>query len=165
MGAAEVIPFEEVRARKHWDALRHQLHERFDQWLDTLETQWHEPPATLAEMTATVWHLRQQLTGGLTEAMVAHVHRSEHDRTQVNCPRCDGVLRAQACVGRTVETMVGPVQMERPYFIVGFAVWAATPSTTHWAWWRDANSSICNRLWCIWPRKCRMTQPRRSFAI
>ena len=116
MGAAEVIPFEEVRARKHWDALRHQLHERFDQWLDTLETQWHEPPATLAEMTATVWHLRQQLTGGLTEAMVAHVHRGEHDRTQVNCPRCDGVLRAQAFVGRTVETMVGPVQMERPYF-------------------------------------------------
>ena len=26
------------------------------------------------------------------------------------------MLRAQACVGRTVETMVGPVQMERPYF-------------------------------------------------
>jgi hypothetical protein len=44
MGAAEVIAFEEVRARKHWDTLRHQLHERFDQWLDMLETQWHEPP-------------------------------------------------------------------------------------------------------------------------
>ena len=93
MGAAEVIAFEEVRARKQWDTLRHQLHERFDQWLDTLETQWHEPPATLPEMTATVWNLRQQLTGGITEAIVAHVHRGEHDRTQVNCPRCDrGVI-------------------------------------------------------------------------
>jgi Uncharacterised protein family (UPF0236) len=116
MGAAEVIAFEEVRARKQWDTLRHQLHERFDQWLDTLETQWHEPPATLPEMTAMVWNLRQQLTGGITEAIVAHVHRGEHDRTQVNCPRCDGVLRAQECVCRTVETMVGPVQLERPYF-------------------------------------------------
>ena len=38
MGAAEVISFEEVRARKQWDTLRQQLHERFDQWLDTLET-------------------------------------------------------------------------------------------------------------------------------
>ena len=47
MGAAEVIVFEEVRARKQWDTLRHQLHERFAQWLDTLETQWHEPPTTL----------------------------------------------------------------------------------------------------------------------
>jgi hypothetical protein len=116
MGAAEVISFEEVRARKQWDTLRHQLHERFDQWLDTLETQWHEPPTTLPEMTATVWNLRQQLTGGITETIVAPVHRGEHDRTQGNCPRCDGIVRAQECVCRTVETLVGPVQLERPYF-------------------------------------------------
>ena len=45
MGAAELIAFEEVRARKHWDTLRQQLHVRFDQWLDTLEQQWHEPPS------------------------------------------------------------------------------------------------------------------------
>lgn len=115
MGAAEVISFEEVRARKQWDALRHQLHERFDQWLDTLETQWHEPPATLPERTATVWNVRQQLTGGITETIVAHGHRGEHDRPQVHCPRGERVLRAQACVCRTVETLVGPVQLERPY--------------------------------------------------
>ena len=46
MGAAEVIAFEEVRASKQWSALRQQLHERFDHWLDTLEQAWHEPPAT-----------------------------------------------------------------------------------------------------------------------
>ena len=96
--------------------MRHQLHERFDQWLDTLETQWHEPPSTLPEVTATVWALRQQLTGGITETIVAHVHRGEHDRTQVTCPRCQGVLKAREHVCRTVETMVGPVQLERPYF-------------------------------------------------
>jgi hypothetical protein len=116
VGCPEVISLPEVRASKQWEVLRHQLHERFDQWLDTLETQWPEPPATLPEMTATVWHLRQQLTGGITETIVAHVHRREHDRIQANCPRCDGVLRAQACVCRTVETLVGPVQLERPYF-------------------------------------------------
>jgi hypothetical protein len=43
MGAAEVISFEEVRARKQWDALRGQLHTRFDQWLDALEAQLQEP--------------------------------------------------------------------------------------------------------------------------
>ena len=43
MGAAEVISFEEVRARKQWDALRHQLHDRFDQWLDGLEEQLQSP--------------------------------------------------------------------------------------------------------------------------
>src|SRR5215813_11550208 len=104
MGAAEVISFEEVRARKQWDTLRQQLHARFDQWLDTLEQQWHEPPSTLMEMTATVRALRQQLTGGLTETIVAHVHRGEHDRHKVPCPKCDRVLQAREPVCRTVET-------------------------------------------------------------
>ena len=73
------------------------------------------PPSS--EVTATVWDLRQQLTGGITETIVAQVHRGEHDRTQVTCPRCDwGVAGSRARVCRTVETMVGPVQLERPYF-------------------------------------------------
>ena len=43
MGAAEVIAFEEVRARKQWDALCGQLHTRFDQWLEGLEAQLRAP--------------------------------------------------------------------------------------------------------------------------
>ena len=116
MGAAEVISFEEGRARKQWSTLRQQLHERFDQWLDTLEQAWHEPPATLSEVSATVWDLRQQLTGGLTETIVAHAHEGERQRKQASCPRCARVLTVQEQVGRTVETMVGPVELERPYF-------------------------------------------------
>jgi hypothetical protein len=116
MGAAEVISLEEVRARKHWDTLRQNLHERFDQWLDTLEQQWHEPPSTLSEVTAAVWDLRQQLTGGITETIVAQAHEGERQRTQARCPRCTRVLKVQEHVWRTVETMVGPVALERPYF-------------------------------------------------
>ena len=95
MGAAEVISFEEVRARQPWDTLRQQLHARFDHWLDILEQQWHEPPSTLLEVTATVWDLRQQLTGGITETIVAHAHAGERQRTQASCPRCARVLKAQ----------------------------------------------------------------------
>ena len=94
MEAAEVIAFEDVRARKQWATLRHQLHERFDQWLDTLETQWHEPLATLPEVTATVWALRQQLTGGITETIVQQAHEDERQRTQVCCPKCPRMLFA-----------------------------------------------------------------------
>ena len=116
MGAAEVIAFEDVRARKQWSTLRQQLHERFDQWLDTLEQRWHEAPSTLTEVTATVWDLRPQLPGGSTETTVAQVQRGDHDRTQVAWARCPSVLRARERVCRTVDTMVGPVQLERPYF-------------------------------------------------
>jgi hypothetical protein len=81
-----------------------------------LEEQWPELPATLPEVTTTVWALRQQLTGGITETIVAHVHRSEHDRTQGSCPQCHGVFQARERVCRTVDTLLGPVRFERPYF-------------------------------------------------
>jgi hypothetical protein len=116
MGAAEVISFEEVRARKQWDALRGQLQTRFDQWLDRLEAQLQEPAPTLAQVTETVWNLRQELPGGLTETRVAHAHRGESTRQQTRCPQCDPCLQARAPVSRTVETMVGAVQIARPYF-------------------------------------------------
>ena len=80
MGAAEVISFEEVRARKQWSTLRQQLHECFDQWLDTLEQAWHELPATLSEVSATGWDWRQPLTGGITATIVAHTHVGERQR-------------------------------------------------------------------------------------
>jgi hypothetical protein len=116
MGAAEVIAFEEVRARQQWDALRRQLHTRFDQWLDALEAQLPEPAPSLAQVTETVWNLRQALTGGLTETIVEHAHQGEHTRQQSRCPQCARLLTARAPVRRTVETLVGSVQLERPYF-------------------------------------------------
>jgi hypothetical protein len=116
VGCAEGISLPDVRASKQWEALRQQLHARFDQWLDPLEQQWHEPPSPLTEVTATVGDLRQQLTGGITETIVRHVHQREHDRIQAPCPQCEGRLRARECVCRTVETLGGPVQLERPYF-------------------------------------------------
>ena len=116
MGAAEVISCEEVRARKQWDALRGQLHTRFDQWLDGLEAQLRAPAPTLAQVTETVWNLRQELTGSLTETIVEHPHRGESTRQHTRCPACARFLQARAPVSRTVETMVGAVQIERPYF-------------------------------------------------
>jgi hypothetical protein len=168
MGAAEVISFEEVRARKQWSTLRQQLHERFDQWLDTLEQAWPEPPATLSEVSATVWDLRQQLTGGLTETIVAHAHAGERQRQQASCPRCARVLKVQEHVWRTVETLVGPVALERPYFycrtsIAALVVWVSTPSMTRWVWWQGVNSSTCSTPRRSWSPKCRMTRPSRSL--
>ena len=116
MGCAEVISLPEVRARKQWDALRHQLHDRFDQWLDGLEEHLQGPEPTLSEVTETVWNLRQELTGGLTQTRVEHAHLGEYTRKQVNCPKCDRLLQARSPVQRTVETLVGPVELERPYF-------------------------------------------------
>ena len=116
MGSAQVISLSEVRASRHWQGLRDQLHARFDQWLDRLQEQLPDPQTRLSEVTEAVWQLRQELTGGLSETIVAHAHGGERTRQYAPCPQCDRRLTARSVVSRTVETMVGPVQVERPYF-------------------------------------------------
>ena len=80
MGLAEVISLSEVRASSQWQRLRDDLHMRFDQWLDRLQEQLPNPQTSLAEVTEAVWQLRQELTGGLSETIVAHAHSGELTR-------------------------------------------------------------------------------------
>jgi hypothetical protein len=114
--AAEVISLDEVRARKQWDTLRQHLHDRFDQWLDGLEAQLPEPEPTLVEVSETIRALRQQLTGGLAETIVQHTHPEEQSRAHLTCPTCERLLAARGPVHRRVETMMGGLAFERPYF-------------------------------------------------
>ena len=116
MGQAEVISLDEVRASKQWASLRQQLHDHFDQWLDDLQAQLSEPETTLVQITETVWALRQDLTGSLSEAVVEHAHRFEYMRKQIVCKTCGRILTTRPAVPRTVETMVGSIRLERPYF-------------------------------------------------
>lgn len=116
MGSAQVISLSEVRASNPWQRLRDDLHTRFDQWLDRLQEQLPNPQTRFAEVTEAVWKLRQELTGGLSETIVEHAHRGELPRQSACCPQCHRQLPARPAVARTVETMVGPVQVKRPYF-------------------------------------------------
>jgi hypothetical protein len=116
MGQAEVISLDEARASKQWASLRQQLHDYFDEWIDDLQAKLPNPETPLAQITETVWTLRQQLTGSLTEAIVDYGHRFEFMRQQLVCPSCQRFLTARPSAIRTVETMVGSVRLERPYF-------------------------------------------------
>jgi hypothetical protein len=116
MSCAEIIALDEVRARKQWDTLRQQLHTRFDQWLDVLEARLQKPDPTLADVTATVGALRQQLTSGVTETIIHHTYQGEQRRQHTRCPTCEHLLKARTPVHRSVETMMGTVELVRPYF-------------------------------------------------
>jgi hypothetical protein len=114
--AAEVISLDEVHARHQWDTLRQHLHDRFDQWLDGLEAQLRKSEPTLIEVSETIRALRQQLTGGLAETIVQHTHPKEQSRAYLPCPTCKRLLAARGPVRRRVETMIGGIEFERPYF-------------------------------------------------
>ena len=116
MGCAEVISVPKVRARKHWATLRQQRHERFDQWLDGLEARLPASQPTLPEGTQAVWALRQQWTGSLTEAVIQHAYPPEEALPHAPCPPCAPSVTARRPVTRTLDTMLGPVQVCRPDF-------------------------------------------------
>jgi hypothetical protein len=116
VGYAEVISLPEVRARKQWDALRQQLHERFDQWLEKVEAQLPASAPTLAQVSETIWALRQQLTGGIAQTIIEQTPQEEQRRKSLPCATCAPLLRARPVVSRTVETLSGAIEVQRPYF-------------------------------------------------
>src|SRR5215510_1838513 len=119
MGAA-VIALAEVREQKQRAEYRQQLHACFDRWLDTLESHMKDPKPTLEELTHAVWECRQELTGQLTATLLEQRFAAEQAQRQVPCSRCGRVVEARAVLTRTVETLVGKVEVARSYFYCVF---------------------------------------------
>jgi Uncharacterised protein family (UPF0236) len=113
---AEIIAFDDVRASHQRQALRQQLRACFDHWLDALEAQLPEAQVTLAQVSETIWALRQQLTGGIAQTIVEHRHHDEYRRTHLPCASCERLLTARPAAPRTVSTLVGDLELKRPYF-------------------------------------------------
>jgi hypothetical protein len=114
--AAEVIALDDVRASQQRQALRQQLHEHFDRWLDELELRLPPKESTLAQVSETIWALRQSLTAGVAQTIVEHTHQREQRQKSLTCATCERLLKARPAVPRTVETMIGAIEMQRPYF-------------------------------------------------
>jgi hypothetical protein len=115
MGAA-VIALAEVREQKQRAEERQHLHACFDRWLDTLETHMKAPKPTLEELTHAVWECRQELTGQLSATLLEQHFAAEQAQRQAPCPQCGHVVEARAVPTRIVETLVGKVEVARPYF-------------------------------------------------
>jgi hypothetical protein len=116
MAAAAVIPFEDTRQSLAKTRARQQLHAYLDGWLERLEGNMPDAPPSLEALTQAVCALRQELTGRITQALVAHQQaRVLHQRPRP-CPRCQGIWSARSPQPRTVHTLVGEVSVSRPDF-------------------------------------------------
>lgn len=116
MTAAAVISFEEARQSYAKTQARQQLHAYLDGWLDRVEAYMPEDIPSLQELTHAVFALRQELTGQITEALVAQRHAQVLHQRTLPCPHCQRLLPARPAPPRTVHTMVGEVSLARPYF-------------------------------------------------
>jgi hypothetical protein len=114
--AAEIIALDDVRASQQRQALRQHLHARFDRWLDEVEARLPEAKPTLAQVSETIWSLRQALTAGVAQTLIEQSYQDERDRQSLRCATCARRLSARPSVSRTVRTLVGDLEIERPYF-------------------------------------------------
>src|SRR4029453_13792125 len=104
--AAKVILLDDVRASQKHQALRQQLHERFDQWLDALEHQLPEAGLTLHQVRETRWGWRPPLAPSVAQTIVERRHQAQPRRTALPWGTCALLLQAPPPVRRTVETLV-----------------------------------------------------------
>jgi Uncharacterised protein family (UPF0236) len=116
MVTAPVFGLEETGLAWGRSQTRRELHESFDLWLDTLEEAVKEEPLSLDGLAKSVLARRQELTAQVTEALVRQWHAQVLGQKNAPCPHCGRLLPARGLVSRTVETLVGEVSLERPYF-------------------------------------------------
>ena len=97
-------------------AARQRLHEMFDQWLDQVEGDLGAEAPTLERVTQAIWERRHELTGQITEVLIAEAHGDALEQQTCPCPHCGRGLSARRGSPRRVETKVGAVSLRRPYF-------------------------------------------------
>jgi hypothetical protein len=111
-----ILSLEDFRDAQRRPAIRQQLHDRLDHWLDRLEAHVKAPKPTLEALTQAVFALRQELTQAVMEGLVEQTHRALVEQRTAVCPRCGRTLSARGPQERTVETLVGSIRLQRPYF-------------------------------------------------
>jgi hypothetical protein len=120
MASAAILSLEEFRDTQRRAVVRQRLHDRFNHWLNQLEDRMQDrmqdQPPTLEELTQAVFALRQELTQAVTEGLVEQAHRALVEQWTAACPRCGQMLSARGPHEWTVETLVGAIRLQRPYF-------------------------------------------------
>jgi hypothetical protein len=116
MPYAAILSLEEVRDTRRRAEIRNRLHDRIDQWLDSLEARVKEPQPTLEQLTQAVFALRQELTQAVTESLVEQRHQAVVEQRTAVCQQCGQTLSTRGPQERAVETLVGAIRLRRPYF-------------------------------------------------
>ena len=114
-----IFSLEVFQAGQARERFRARAHAALDKLLDGLEAPMVDSGArapTLMEITEAVSQQRAGLTAALVEAFVERRYGSFLVQQEATCPACERTLWARPSRSRTVETLLGPVTLERPYF-------------------------------------------------
>ena len=111
-----VLPFPRPRS----DPLahvRHLAHQYLDAWLNQLAPVFDQAsPPTLRELSARFTATRGPFLGGCLKAFSEELYAAWRDQQQINCPHGGQRLKRKRLDPKQIDTLQGPLVMERPYF-------------------------------------------------
>jgi hypothetical protein len=116
---ASVAFLDAYRARHQDRVFRERVHQALDRFLDQLEDAMMAEEGslpTLWSVTETVRQERAGLTASIVQAYLERRYASYFEQEYAPCPDCSKPLKARKPRPRTVETLVGSICLERPYF-------------------------------------------------
>ena len=116
MGQAAIYTLDHYRETAQKELFREACHRQLDLFLDALEPQMSQAKPTLEELTAAIFSQRNDLMGQLTATIVKQTHAELIEQEYTKCPHCGKALKARKKHPRTVETIIGSITIERPYF-------------------------------------------------
>jgi hypothetical protein len=116
---ASVISLEVYRDQQAEQAFRSRVHQYVDAFLDRWEAKMasqEASSASLLRLTQAVRQERAALTGEMVGAYVEKGYGAYLHQEYASCPVCGVLLKARPSRSRTVETLIGCVTLQRPYF-------------------------------------------------
>ena len=116
MGQAAIYALDHYRETAQKELFREACHRQLDLFLDALEPQMSQSNPTLEELTAVIFSRRNDLIGQLTATIVKQTHADLIEQEYTECPHCGKALKARGKHPRTVETLIGSINLARPYF-------------------------------------------------
>lgn len=117
-----VLSLEAFREKRAEAGFRTEVHQGVDEVLDCLEARmsdWGSGLPRLHELTEAVRQERAGLSATIVKAYIERVYGNYLRQDRADCPQCGRSLKVRGSRGRTVETLVGSVSLERPYFYCG----------------------------------------------
>lgn len=117
--AASVISLEIFRDQQAEQTFRSRVHQYVDAFLDRWEARMSSqevPSPSLLHLTQAVRQERATLTGAMVGAYVEKDYGAYLHQEYAPCPVCGVLLKARPSRSRTVETLIGCVTLQRPYF-------------------------------------------------
>ena len=100
----------------------------FQGWLQSLRPAFAEDkPPTLRTLSELFSEKRNELLGACMKAAIEQLYQPFLSETKSACPICGRTLHRKRIDSKTLSTLQGAFELERPYFYCAFCPWSGHP--------------------------------------